>query len=200
MAVRILFSFVILFFVVQGEFASAGTDAAEKLSLIEAEIAGTRVYYEKCFEGNLSELEKAYKRFIKEKGRLGKLQNEIISKKEAIVSEINRIFDINEPSVDEQYEILTNLVTAFEPPKLVLFVVRQETTKDFLRSGGQLPSFSYDKATDRVTYRAQFVKTSSSKPSICSRRGSVTVWPMHWRWSCWKSIWVRKWLKTTLIW
>jgi hypothetical protein len=157
MASQILFSIGIISFLVQGVFAPAGADVAQKLNLSKTEIAGTQVYYEKCFKDNLDEFEKAYKRFLKENSRLSKKQNEILSKKEAIVSDINRIFDINEPPLAEQYRILAGLVKAYELPKLVLYLVRQQTTKDFLRAGGQLPDFSYDKATDTAIYQPQFV-------------------------------------------
>ena len=162
MASQILFSIGIISFLVQGVFAAAGPDVAQKLNLSKTEIAGTQVYYEKCFEDNLADFEKAYKRCLKENSRLSKSQKEILSKKKAIVSDINRIFDINEPPLDEQYRILTEVVQAYKLPELVLYLVGQETIKDFLRSGGQLPNFSYDKASDMVTYRPEFLLTGTT--------------------------------------
>ncbi|MHC4259852.1 MAG: tetratricopeptide repeat protein [Planctomycetota bacterium] len=159
MASHIILSMGIISFLVQGVFAAAGPEVAQKLNLSKTEIAGTQVYYEKCFEDKLDEFEKAYKRFLKENSRLSKEQNEILGKKEAIVSDINRIFDINEPPLEEQYRIFAVIAKAFVLPKLVLYLVRQQTTKDFLRAGGQLPDFSYDKATDVATYEWQFLLT-----------------------------------------
>jgi len=134
--------------------------AADKLNLSSTSIAGATVYYEKSFEPKLPIFEREYKKFLAEK----ESAKAINAKKNQIFADINQILGISEPDTKMQDKLWTKLLGAFSLEKTTFYIVKQGTTKDFLRAGGQLPNFTYDKASDTVTYKAEFETTSKNKP------------------------------------
>ena len=146
--------FFIIFF--HSAFSFAGqTDPNnwDKLNLSSKTIAGAKVYYEKSFEPNLPFFEKRYNEFLAAKDK----QNILNSKKELIISDINHILGIKEPPAEKQEKMWMELSRALSGFKIITFyLVKQSTTKEFLRAGGQLPNFTYDKSTDAVSYNPKF--------------------------------------------
>ncbi len=121
----------------------------DKLNLSSTTIAGAKVYYEKSFEPNLPFFEKTYKEFLAAKDK----QNILNSKKDQILTDINLILGIKEPLTEIQDKMWAELSSALSGFKTTTFyLVKQSTVKDFLRAGGQLPNFRYDKLTDTVDY------------------------------------------------
>ena len=135
-----------------GYAAAAQSDPWQKLNLSKTDIAGATVYYEKCFEPNLPFFEKTYRQFLKatESKKTESLQN-----KDQIIAEINRILGIEDPNIKAQRQMLDDLTRPLPFPKPTFFLVTQATVKDFLRAGGKLPNFTYDKATDTAGYYFQ---------------------------------------------
>jgi hypothetical protein len=57
---------------------------------------------------------------------------------------------------------LTEIASSLFPAEPAFYLMRQPTIKDYMRKGGSLPDFSYDKETDMVTYRWKFFTTSEA--------------------------------------
>ncbi len=138
---------------------AADPNAWEQLNLNSTSIAGATIYYEKSFEPKLPIFEREYKKFLAEK----ESSKAINAKKNQIFADINQVLGISEPETEMQDKLWTDLLGAFSLEKTTFYIVKQSTTKDFLRAGGQLPNFTYDKASDTVTYKAEFKIASISK-------------------------------------
>ncbi len=138
---------------------AADTNAWEQLNLSSTSIAGATVYYEKSLEPKLPIFEREYKKFLAEK----ESAKTINTKKNQIIADINQILGISEPDTEKQDKIWT-ILGAFSIEKKTFYLVKKSTTKDLLRAGGQLPDFTYDKASDTVTYNPEFKTTSDDGP------------------------------------
>jgi len=135
---------------------AADTNAWEQLDLSSTSIAGTTVYYEKSFEPKLPFFEREYKKFLAKK----ESAKAINAKKNQIIADINQILGISEPDTEKQDKIWTELLGVFSIEKTTFYIVKKSTTGDFLRAGGQLLNFTYDKAGNTVTYNPEFKTTS----------------------------------------
>ena len=114
---------------------AADPNAWEQLNLNSTGIAGAIVYYEKSLEPKLPIFEREYKKFLAKK-ESGKTIN---TKKKQIFADINQILGISEPESEMQDKLWTGFLGLFSIEKTTFYVVKQGTTKDFLRAGGQLP-------------------------------------------------------------
>ncbi|MHC4345370.1 MAG: hypothetical protein ACYSUP_11870 [Planctomycetota bacterium] len=144
--------YVIVAVLLGGYGAAARSEAWQKLNLSKTDIAGATVYYEKCFEPNLPFFEKTYRQFLK---ATESKQTQSLENKNQIITEINRILGIEDPNIKTQRQMLDDLMRPLPFPKPTFFLVTQATVKDFLRAGGKLPNFTYDKATDTAGYHFQ---------------------------------------------
>jgi len=133
----------------------------EKLKLNSTQIAGSRVFYEQCFEQKLPAFRRPYNHFLAAK-QTDKIQLFDIAK---IVADINRILGETKPDTKAQSEMLDYYLRLFWNTKFTFYLVRKRTIKDFLRAGGQLPRFSYDSETDSAQYRLEVITTGKSKPA-----------------------------------
>lgn len=146
-----------------GRGASAQEDRWQQLHLSKTDIAGATVYYEKCFEPNLPFFEKTYRKFLKA-GESEK--TEPLTNKDKIIGEINRVLGIGDPNIKAQRRMLDELTKPLPFPKPNFFLVTQATVKDFLRAGGKLPNFTYDKATDTANYHFVFETADRQTPQF----------------------------------
>jgi len=144
-----------------GATAAAELNGWEKLNLSSINIEGTTVYYEKCFEPKLPIFEKAYKQLITKIGE----KRLTAAEKGQIIADINQILGITEGDTEWQHRMLTEFLSFFPMAKPTFYLVKRETTKNFLRAGGKLPNFTYDKTTDMAEYRLEFKGTSETGPS-----------------------------------
>ncbi|HUT30246.1 MAG TPA: hypothetical protein VMX13_10680 [Sedimentisphaerales bacterium] len=151
--------FVLIALVLGGYGAAAQSDTWQKLNLSRTDIAGATVYYEKCFEPNLPFFERTYRQFLK---ATESKQTEPLPNRDPIIAEINRILGIADANIQTQRGMLEDLTRPLPFPKPTFFLVTQGTTKDFLRAGGKLPGFKYDKATDTAEYHLQLWWTSNT--------------------------------------
>ena len=146
------------------ESQNAGTSVDpngwQKLNLGSTRIAGATIYYEKRLEPNLPLFERQYKKFLA--GR--KTSDQILSKKDQVIADINKILGITRPNTKKQAKIFTALLGVFSEAEPTFYLVTKATTKDFLRAGGRLPNCTYDKATDMVQYEPEFETTSTEGP------------------------------------
>ncbi|MBN2181171.1 MAG: hypothetical protein JW715_04595 [Sedimentisphaerales bacterium] len=140
--------------------AQTDPNAWEKLNLNSTTIEGATFYYEKSFEPNLPFFEEKYKEFLDRR----KKQHVLISKKAQILADINSILGIEDPPVEMQENFRKALIGAFPSfENMTFYLVKQSTTKEFLRSGGELPNFTYDKASDTALYDPQIEISGKDK-------------------------------------
>ncbi|MBN1973064.1 MAG: hypothetical protein JW787_05460 [Sedimentisphaerales bacterium] len=159
MTKKTIFNTILIIFFYAPVYVQAQTEPNnwDKLNLSSTTIAGAKVYYEKSFEPNLPFFEKMYKEFLAAKDK----QNILNSKKEQILADINLILGIKEPPAEKQEKMwmeLSGVLSGFKT--ITFYLVKQSTMKDFVRAGGQLPNFTYDKLTDTAAYNPNFVVTS----------------------------------------
>jgi hypothetical protein len=156
MSAKCNFRAVILVFCCCSSFVQGQTDpnSWQKLNLGSTTIAGAKVYYEKSFEPNLPFFEKKYRELLSQKS-----QNDALnSRKDQILADINTILGATEPNTAMQAKIWNDYlgILPYIEKITCFYLVKQSTTKDFLRAGGQLPNFTYNKNTDSVLYRPEF--------------------------------------------
>jgi hypothetical protein len=132
----------------------------EQLNLSSTSIAAATIYYEKSLEPKLPVFETRYKQFLAEQENIKNIE----TKKKQIIADINKILGITEPDTEKQDKALTGLLGALSIENMTFYILLQDTTKDFLYEGGQLPNFTYDKADDTVTYNPEFITTSENGP------------------------------------
>jgi len=132
----------------------------EKLNLKSTQIAATRVFYEECFEQSLPVFEKAYKRFRAAK----RSSRAALADKDKIIADINRILGGTRADTKMQSEMLGYYLSLFWETDFTFYLVRKATIKDFLRAGGRLVNFFYDRESDIVQYRLEFKTTGKSEP------------------------------------
>jgi len=141
--------------------ATAGGQAGwERLNLSETTLAGTKVYYEKILEPNLPAFERELTKFLAGRAKLA----EFVAKRQEIVADINRILGATDPNAEAQGKMLVRFATMFSQVKMTFYVARAGTIKDFLRSGGQLPNFSYDRASDTALYNPRIYVPEGAAP------------------------------------
>jgi len=127
---------------------SAGHKGWEQLKLSETTIAGTRVCYEKALEPNLPALARELAKLAAGREKSA----DIVTRRWEIVADINRILGVTDPKPDSQAQMFVQLAGMLSKTKLTFYLATTTTIKDLLRRGGQLPSFSYDRQSDTVTY------------------------------------------------
>jgi hypothetical protein len=152
--------YIVLILVSTCSLFAAEQKVWEQLDLSSTSIAQTTIYYEKSLEEKLPVFETRYKEFLTETEKVKNIKTQ----KKQIIDEINTILGITEPDTEKQDKALTGLLGAFSIENLTFYIILQDTTKDFLYEGGQLPNFTYDKADDTVTYNPEFITTSEDGP------------------------------------
>jgi len=141
--------------------AAAGGQAGwERLNLGETTLAGTKVYYEKTLEPNLPAFERELTKFIAGRDKLA----EFVARRQEIVADINRILGATDPNAEQQARTLAKFATMFSQIKMTFYLAKMGTIKDFLRSGGQLPNFSYDRAGDTALYNPRIYVPEGAEP------------------------------------
>ena len=130
------------------------------MNLAKTTIAGTTVYCEKSLEPNLPIFEREFSRFVADRERT----SSFIARRGEIIADINRILGVTEPNLTQQERLFSGLAGSFSQTKLNLYLVKATTIKDFLRGGGQLPEFSYDRATDSALYKGQLRMLPDGRP------------------------------------
>jgi tetratricopeptide (TPR) repeat protein len=140
-----------------GETGSlAGVEARkgwEQLNLSATTLAGTKVYYEKVLEPNLPVFERELEKYAARRDGSGG----VAAQRDQILADLNRILGVTEPNLARQRDVLVSLAGAFAGPKVTFCLARTTTIKDYLRGGGQLPDFEYDRTSDTVEYTPQIL-------------------------------------------
>jgi len=126
----------------------------EQLNLSATTLAGMKVYYEKALEPNLPVFERELVKFTARRDSSGGGP----AQREQIVADLNRILGVTDPNLQGwQQEALAALAGAFSGPRMTFCLAKTTTIKDYLRGGGQLPDFHYERATDTAEYTPQIL-------------------------------------------
>jgi hypothetical protein len=129
----------------------------QQLGLAKTTVEWVTVYYEKSLEPNLPVFAGEYRKFLADRAKA----NEIVARKHEIIIDINRILGCTDPNTEKQAAILTAVSGVFSQAKPTFYLVTRPTIKSFLKSGGRLPDFTYDKATDITFYSPHWSVTSA---------------------------------------
>ncbi len=141
----------------------------EALGLEKATLDGRTFYFEKALESKLDVFREKYKAFLTKSGEEGSQSKELLGKAEEIMAEVYRLLGASEKDIPkEQLGELLGIFLGksaffFEAvQEATVYVARQETIKDYLRKGGELPCFGYDKESDTASFRFEMVFRSES--------------------------------------
>lgn len=144
--------------------------AWKALHLESTTIAGATVHYEKPLAGGLDDFGAVLKQWLAAEARRGTILQRVLARSDRIVRQVNRIVGLqaDEPTIRWQRQMLSALLRhslLVDPTrqKLTLYLVTRDRTKDYLRKGGTLPGFSYDKGTDTARYELAH-RMESSRP------------------------------------
>jgi len=130
--------------------ASSEPNACEKLGLDTAHLAGITVHYEKSLEPYLPTLEKAYEGFIADVER----RKGATAKKEEILEAISDFMgDEDQAAIDNRrLTFFRRLETPISVERGAIYLITRDTARGYLRTGGELPTIRYDKATDKTAF------------------------------------------------
>lgn len=150
----------IIFSIIQCQAENAQT-IATVMELNKTDYKQCTIYYEDCFEGKLEIFKKEYERYLERSARDSMVQMK--AKRESIYKEIELIVGPNENLLTTYNNTFDSMIGGMQhihsPASSIFYLVNKSTIKDYLRKGGQLPDFSYDKQTDKVQYALQLNAT-----------------------------------------
>lgn len=134
-------------------------DPWRTFDLATVEVAGVTVRYEKSLAGDLADLRRMLSDFLKQEAKNFAQVDALRAKPDKIIGQVNTIlgFSPTDRQKAEQRNILSNFLRvqlrlANPGHKTTIYLVTQKSIKDYLRRGGSLPGFSYDKAKDEANY------------------------------------------------
>ena len=148
--------------------------------LATVQVQGVTLRYERLLSPKLEDIRQALSDFVKEERRIFAQADTLRAKPEEIVDQVNKIVGLTptEKQKDHQREILSTFlgkgIRLAEPGhEMAVYLVTVKSTKDYLRKGGSLPDFSYDKAKDEATYNFRIHWRSSRGGRW--RKGEITI-------------------------
>ena len=134
----------------------------EKLGLEKTTIDGATVYYEACFVEKLGVFKKeylSYKELFSDDDieQFKSRKEEVYKEIETIAGKHEKLRDIFESTVEGMLKVsgVTQKLYIQEP---TFFLIKKETIKNYLRQGGKVPNFTYDKESDTAEYMFMFDK------------------------------------------
>ncbi len=145
-------------------------DPWESFHLKTAKLNGVTLHYDESFASKLGSFRTSFQKFLEPEGEEAKRVQELLERENEIIEEVNHILGLS--ASDEQRAQHQQFLAAFLRPrfrfrepraKINVYLVKQGTVKDYLRKGGSLPNFSYDRASDKA-YCKFFVPASDPAP------------------------------------
>jgi len=134
-------------------------DPWKTFDLATVKVAGVTVHYEKSLAGDLAKIRRKLSDFLKQEAKNFAQVDALRGKSGKIIGQVNAIlgFSPTDRQKASQRKILStflrvSLRLARPGHKTSIYLVTQESIKDYLHKGGSLPGFSYDKAKDRANY------------------------------------------------
>ncbi len=141
-------------------YAENGQSFQERLGLQKKEIDGATIWHEGCFTEKISEFESMFAEF--KQRYLNKDYETFRNNKAMFYQDIESVLgaDVQQwETYDKVHGKMVELIDTFDNiyrQRQTVYLLLRSTIKDYLRNGGSLPNFAYDKATDEVEYRMSF--------------------------------------------
>ena len=131
---------------------AAGLDLASK------QIKGGTLYYDKSLEPKLEIVAVAAQDFLAEMGKLQERSAGLAKQADSVFADLDKMVggQVSEEAKANRAKVFQAMLSLQSQPK-VLAVVTQGPTKAYLRKGNTIPNFTYDKASDTVTYQARAI-------------------------------------------
>jgi hypothetical protein len=126
-------------------------------------VPGGTLYYEDSLSGQVEALKAAYEGFRKRQAGIQAEVRKLRENRAGLAVEVNAIVGLapDGEAKAKQEEALAQLLKGFPELDLDkdtrLVVVQRTTSKDYLRKGGSLPGFTYNKAREEVSYTLEFL-------------------------------------------
>lgn len=131
------------------------------LGLEQTNFDSSSLYFEKSLAAKVKAVKTIYQQFSEEARACRKQAETLLTRADDLVSEANRLIGGTPPKEMQASwkNFVGNLAKTSVPlskkgTRFALCLVTRSTIKDFLRKGGSLPDFSYDRAHDTVEYVA----------------------------------------------
>ncbi len=133
--------------------APGGSEPARKaLGLEKTIVRGTTVLYEKQFEDKLPYFQKRYGEWVDQI----EANRSLIAKKDIIITRIIEITGEGDLDRKAAGEALAYYERVSQRRLGTVYLFTKERVKDFLRGGGKLPGFTYDRKTDMVNFKSGY--------------------------------------------
>ena len=132
----------------------------EAFELKSEEVDGVTVYYEESLADTMPDVREILKGFLAEQARTQQSLSHLLAKSKEVLEDVNRIVGAKPDgeALKKQQEVLSFIVRktapAFNLAEAKVPVVKRGTIKDYLRKGGSLRGFTYDKATDTAVFKS----------------------------------------------
>jgi len=137
-------------------------DPWRAFDLAGARVEGVRLRYERSLAGELDAIKSSLLDLVKREARDAASIASLREKSDRAVETVNKIVGFSPSRKDKaaQRALLLGFLDTMDKTirltgpgrKVTLYLVTRKTSKDYLRRGGKLPGFTYDKATDKATY------------------------------------------------
>ena len=135
-------------------------DPWRAFDLTSVTVSGLTLRYEKSLESRIDSIRAKLSAFLKEESKSFAQVDLLRTKSDLIIERVNKIVGLspNQKQKAEQRRIFSyfldkSIRLATPGRKMTVYLVTTESTKDYLRKGGTLPGFSYDKAKDKAHYK-----------------------------------------------
>jgi hypothetical protein len=139
-----------------------GRDPWRDFDLGSARVKGVALRYERSLAGELDAIKSSLSDLMKTEAQGVACIASLRGKSDGVIERVNRIvgFSPGEKEKGEQRKVLLGFLDTIDKTmrltrpgrKLTVYVVTRKTSKDYLRKGGKLPGFTYDRAKDLATY------------------------------------------------
>jgi hypothetical protein len=127
-----------------------GKDLCKQFGLVHTEIHGSQMWYDPSFEGKLSEFKDIYCKFLQ---FIDKPEPPTLDPNQVLLR-IGQILGTDESILEDLRPVLVGMLKkgfGWDFHQATLFLLDQNKVQSFLREGGRLPGYTYDKATDTAT-------------------------------------------------
>ena len=131
----------------------------QDFDLGEIQFEGVTVRYEKSLEQKPDAIRKALSGFLKKQAEHAAQIDLLRQKSDKIIEQVNTILGSSpsEKQRAKQHKILSFFLGKGAGfinfgPGTTIYLIGKESSKDYLRKGGSLPGFSYNKAEDQANY------------------------------------------------
>ena len=142
----------------------------QNFDLGKIQVNGVTVQYEKSLSPELAGLQQTLSDFLKQEAKNVAQLEDLKAKWDEIIEQVNRIlgFSPTEEQKVNQRKLLSKFIAvqfrlAKPGQKTTIYLVTKKSTKDYLRKGGSLPGFTYDRTKDEADYTFAYYRSSKDE-------------------------------------